>query len=36
MWIFFLVALAAAHVPVFDDDLMDQDVVRKSWGGTAS
>ena len=32
MWIFFLVALAAAHVPVFDDDLMDQDVVGKSWG----
>jgi len=32
MWIFLLLALAAAHVPVFDDDLLERDIVGKSWG----
>jgi len=35
MWLWCLFALvvhAAAHVPTFDDDLLEQDVVGKSWG----
>lgn len=27
-----LFQLATAHVPVFDDDLLDQDIIGKSWG----
>jgi hypothetical protein len=32
MWWFVLLAMATAHVPVFDDDLLDNDIVGKSWG----
>ena len=35
MWILLLIALivhAAAHVPAFEDNLLEQDVVGKSWG----
>ena len=35
MWILLLIALivhATAHVPTFEDDLLEQDVVGKSWG----
>ena len=32
MWWFVLFALATAHVPVFDDDLLERDIVGKSWG----
>lgn len=32
MWWFVLLAMATAHVPVFDDDLLDNDIIGKSWG----